>query len=274
MPTVRARKRRIVPWLLAMFAAIILLQLVGMMNPIRSFVSGAARPVTGFFYGIGGGISRFLRTTSDVTVLQKENEHLREELTDVKTQLASLLQAKEENTTLRSLLDYFEEKSSNLPRTLARVISRDPANPSALTLNVGQRDGVQVDNAVIVKDGVLVAKITEVYARTSRALLLSDSNIAVASTVSGGSPTSKIVRGERGLSLILDQVPQQERVEKGQMIMTSGLESAIPRGLIIGEVEEIISQKNDLFQTAVLRPLVDYNSLTVVAVILTPASDL
>ncbi len=274
MPSVRAKKRRILPWLLAMFAAIVLLQLVGLLNPVRSVVSGAGKPVTTFFYGIGSGVSRLLNTTSDVTVLQTENERLRGDLTDAKILLASLQQAKEENTTLRSLLDYFEEDTSNLPRTLARVISRDPSNPSSLTLNVGQRDGVQVDNAVVVKDGVLVAKITEVYARTSRALLLSDSNIAVASTVIGGAPTSKIVRGERGLSLILDQVPQQERVEKGQMIMTSGLESAIPRGLIIGEVEEIISQKNDLFQTAVLRPIVDYNSLTIVAVILTPASDL
>jgi rod shape-determining protein MreC len=225
-------------------------------------------------YALGARVSHVFRDSSDLNVLQSENEKLRDENTDLMLKISSLQQAQEENITLRSLLDFFESDTSSLPRALARVVSRDQANPSILTLNVGQRDGVQVDNAVIVKDGVLVAKIIDVYARTSRAVLLSDSDVAVAATVSGGSPTSKIVRGERGLSLILDQVPQHERLESGQLIMTSGLEAAIPRGLLIGEVEEIISQKNDLFQTSVLRPLVDYNSLTIVAVILTPSTSL
>ena len=154
-------------------------------------------------------------------------------------------------------------------RAIARVVSRDPQNPAILILNVGERDGVQLHNAVVAKDGVLIAKIIEVFAQSSKALLLTDSENQVAVTLSGGTPTSKLARGERGLSLILDQVPQQESLTKGQLVISSGLEPTIPRGLLVGEIEEIISGKNDLFQTAVLRPLVDYETVYLVAVILT-----
>ena len=151
---------------------------------------------------------------------------------------------------------------------MARISSRDPFNPSVLVLNVGLRDGIAKNDAVVAQDGVLVAKITDVYATSSRALLLTDRESRVAVSLSGGTPSSKLVRGERGLSLILDQVPQQETVRLGQLVVTSGLEPTVPRGLLVGEVEEIVSEKNDLFQTAILRPIVDFDALSIVAVIL------
>ncbi|MBI4122146.1 MAG: rod shape-determining protein MreC [Parcubacteria group bacterium] len=265
----RSTTRRVLPWLLLLLAALLLLKLIGLLTPLQSLVSSAMQPLTTPFYGAGSRVARVFHNSSDLAVIEQENEKLRDENTNLKLRLAGLEEAAQENATLRQLLDYFETDAASLPRVIARIVSRDPANPSILTLNVGQRDGVQVQNAVVVKEGVLVAKIVEVHARTSRALILTDANISIAATISGGAPSSKLVRGERGLSLILDQVPQQEIISKGQLVTTSGLEASIPRGLLIGEIEEVISEKNDLFQTAVLRPLVSFDSLTVVAVIVT-----
>ncbi len=235
---------------------------------LSSFASGVTAPVYGAFYSAGNRISAVFSGPGDREMLETENERLRTENLELKQQIANLQSAQQENATLRQLLDYFETETNKLPRTIARVVGRDPENPSILILNAGRRDGIVENQAVVVEEGIMIAKIDEVLSRTSTARLLTDSESRVAVTISGGAPSSKIARGERGLSLILDQIPQGEILASGQLVITSGLEPAIPRGLLIGEVEEILSEPNDLFQSAVLRPITDYQQLLHVAVIL------
>lgn len=248
--------------------------LVGLIRPLRGIALAVSQPVMAPLFRAGVSVRNALTKPSDINALQAETESLREENTRLRLVIANLEQAQQENNTLRQLLDFFEAEATSLPHVIARVTSRDPLQPSLITLNVGQRDGVRAQNAVTAKDGILVARIVEVFPRSSKALLLTDQNSAVAAMLSGGTPSSKLVRGERGLSLLFDQVPQQETLRLGQLVITSGLESTIPRGLAIGEIEEIVSERNDLFQTAVLRPLVDFESLSIVSVVLTPDADL
>jgi len=250
---------------------IFFLKALGLFQPIQSGFLTISEPVLSPVYSIGHKISGVFSRPGNLADLELENERLREENASLKIQIAELQDAEQENIALRQLLDFFEEDIGDYPRVIARVVGRDPENQSLSILNVGQRDGIELNNAVIVEDGVIVAKVIEVFARVSKALLVTDSQSKVAVTISGGAPTSKIAKGERGLSLILDQIPQQEKIIQGQLVITSGLEPAIPRGLLVGEVEEIISESNDLFQKAVLRPVVDYKSTLFVAVILSPS---
>ena len=272
MPTQRRTYRRSLPWIGALLLFLVIASLVGFIGPVRSFVLRMTQPVTSRLYALGASVHTAITRPSDVTALQDQAEQLRQENQQLRVQVADLQQAEQENATLRQLLDFFEHDATDLPRVIARVSSRDPFNQAVLVLNVGLRDGINRNDAVVAQDGVLVGKITDVYATSSRALLLTDRESRVAVTLSGGTPSSKLVRGERGLSLILDQVPQQETMRLGQLVVTSGLEPAVPRGLLVGEVEEIVSEKNDLFQTAILRPLVDFDALSVVAVLLPQAS--
>lgn len=251
---------------------IFFLKALGLFHPVQSATLTILEPVLAPIYSAGRKISGVFARPVNVAELEVENENLREENIALKFNLTELQDSEAENVALRQLLDFFEAGIGDFPRVIARVIGRDPENQSLLLLNIGLRDGIELSNAVIVEDGVIVAKIVDVYARTSKALLVTDSQSSVAVTISGGAPSSKIAKGERGLSLILDQIPQQESITRGQLVITSGLESAIPRGLLVGEIEEIISERNDLFQRAVLRPIVDYQSTLFVAVILNPAN--
>lgn len=260
----------VIPVLLGIFVLLLFLRALSGLDPIRSRLLSVTQPVFGKFYAAGSFVAGTFRESSDVDELQTENENLRDENAAYKLEITRLQSAEQENQTLRQLLDFFESDTSSLPRVIARVVGRDPSDPATLLLNVGARDGITPDNAVIVQDGILVAKISEVFAQSSKAILLNDNRSRVAVTISGGLPTSKIVRGERGLSLILDQIPQQEVMTEGQLVITSGLEPSIPRGLVIGEIEEKISEGNDLFQSAILRPLVDFDAVHIVAVILPP----
>lgn len=250
------------------FVVLFFLKLSGIYNPIQSSALRVMQPIYNVFYRAGNIISSSFGEGSDYESLELENESLKNEMVDLKLRITDLESAKQENVSLRQLLDYFEEEASDLPKSVARVVGRDQENQSILLLNAGRRDGVEINNAVVVQEGVIVAKIIEVFARSSKALILTDTQSRLAVTISGSAPTSKLANGERGLSIILDQIPQGEIINEGQLVITSGLESTIPRGLIVGEVEEIISESNDLFQRAILRPLIDYDTVYFVSVIL------
>ncbi len=249
---------------------IVFLSFTGALNPVKSFTQSIISPVSAPFYSLGRTVANIFQPPSDRLALEQENERLKEDISNLVLEISSLQQAQAENETLRNLLDFFENERGDLNSVVTRIIGKDPENVSILYLNAGARDGIEVGNAVVVKDGILVAKIIEVTAQSSKALVLTASESQVAVSISGGAPSSKLAKGERGLSIVLDQIPQQETIRQGELVITSGLETTIPNGLLVGEIEEIISEKNDLFQKAVLRPLADAESAQIVSIILTP----
>ena len=261
-------------WIAGVVLSLALLQIFGVLPAIRARALAMTAPVLGPAYALGHSAQGLFRNSADVQTLQAEHTRLTEENLLLKQQLSTHQSTLEENQSLRLLLDFFDESSSSPKRVISRVIGRDPDDAAVLLLNVGAREGVTVGHGVVAQEGILVAKIIEVFSGTSKALLLTDPASRVAVTVSGGAPGNKLAIGERGLSIVLDQVPQQEIVHQGQLVITSGLEQDIPRGLLVGEIEATISEPNDLFQKAVLKPLVDYSTLYLVAIVLTQADPL
>lgn len=44
----------------------------------------------------------------------------------------------------------------------------------------------------------------------------------------------------------------------GDVVLTSGLGGAFPRGLVLGQIAQVVKQDFALFQEAVVHPAVDY----------------
>jgi rod shape-determining protein MreC len=63
-------------------------------------------------------------------------------------------------------------------------------------------------------------------------------------------------------------IPQSAVIKPGDSVVTSGLEEAIPRGLVIGKVLEVKSESNAMWQTAVIEPLISPDDLIIVSVLL------
>ena len=76
-----------------------------------------------------------------------------------------------------------------------------------------------------------------------------------------------LVRGDDGLNLTIDLLPQGKTIEQGETIITSGLAGFFPPGLLIGQIEKIISSEVQTSQTAKIKPAVDFTSLEQVFVI-------
>ncbi|NCQ16170.1 rod shape-determining protein MreC, partial [Candidatus Falkowbacteria bacterium] len=52
------------------------------------------------------------------------------------------------------------------------------------------------------------------------------------------------------------------------LVATSGLEENIKRGLVVGRVAQVAKENNQVWQSAVIEPLLSLDNLTLVAILL------
>ena len=62
-------------------------------------------------------------------------------------------------------------------------------------------------------------------------------------------------------------ISQDQPLNVGDLVLTSGLGSNLPKGLVIGQVTAVHQQDIDTFQRAQVRPAVDLGRLEMVLVI-------
>jgi rod shape-determining protein MreC len=67
----------------------------------------------------------------------------------------------------------------------------------------------------------------------------------------------------------MERIPQGETVSPGDIVLTSGLGGNFPDKLVIGQVTEVLQRDSDMFQSARIRPTVDFGKLEEVMVIIT-----
>lgn len=179
--------------------------------------------------------------------------------------MASLSQEKEENRSLREQLDLAPRRDYEL--VSAFVSAQDSqGSDSWVYLDKGTADGIAAGMPVIVSNGILVGFVEEAYAGNAKVAMLTAPSATVnAADVQTGS--RGIIQGEYGLGLVFGMVSQDERIGEGDDVVTSGLGSDIPRGLLIGKIKEIRQSPNGLFQEASIVPKVKYSKLDTVFVI-------
>jgi len=163
---------------------------------------------------------------------------LQTELNKLKIDKAKLTLLEEENKQLREQLNFFEDKQ--IRYTGAQVIGRDfEPFSSSIILNKGRRDGIVEGNPVIASGGVLVGKIIKSEDSTSVVRLINDNQSRIAGTLTNKDTSIGLIEGGYGISVHMNLIPQNETINIGDTVITSGLEEGVPRGLLIGTVEAV-----------------------------------
>jgi rod shape-determining protein MreC len=207
--------------------------IVEVLSPIQEGASKALKPVR----DIAGWFSSTIHAKEQRDRLQAENAKL-------KTENAQLQQAEIENAQLRAQvkLDNSIGISSYQP-VAAHVIQRDPTLWYAtVQVDKGSSDGVTKDDPVTA-DGELVGKVSTVAPTVSVVTLLTDHTYAVTAEVQDASGDTGVLVPKVGSpnQLVLQFLPPQAPITKGQQVVTAGfksngLDSLYPPGIPIGTV--------------------------------------
>jgi rod shape-determining protein MreC len=251
------------------FAALAMLTLLlhqtNNLQPLESVLLAVFSPLQhGLSYG-ADQVRGVGQTVYDLAELRRSNKELQIQVDKLMIENVRLKEIESENKTLLALLSFVETNPA-FEYMASRVVGRDPGNLLGyILIDAGRRSGVK-PNMVVATERGLVGQIIEVSETSSKVLLITDPLSAVNAVVQSSRTTGRS-RGEVGGRLRLDEIPQEARIERGDIVLTSGLGSTFPRGLVIGQVTDVQQQDVDMFQQAVLHPSVDFNKLEVVLVV-------
>jgi len=210
--------------------------------------------------------ARVAELEEQVNALTIENVRLREYEAEV-VQLRGLLGFVEANPTWAFLGADVVGRSACINAPCGDVVGQEP-NPYLryITINVGQADGVAVGMPVVTGGAVLVGRVAETGLHTSKVQLITDPGSNVAAILQRSRATGLVV-GQPDGSLRMIYIPQEDTVQVGDVVLTSGLGGAFPRGLVLGQVSQVVKQDFALFQEAVIHPAVDYRRVELTLVI-------
>jgi rod shape-determining protein MreC len=232
---------------------------------IRVWAVGAVSPVErGGNWGLGkirGIWNHYFALQST----QRENEALRSENDSLKLALANLQGKAAEADRLGELLK-FRKSQEKIPMISARVIGASAGTASrTIEIDRGERDGIRRNLAVITPDGA-VGKVIETFHDTAQVLLLTDKEGGAGAMILG-TRTQSPVGGNGEPYLLMKYVANDDTVNIGEQVVTSGMDKIFPRDIPVGTVMEV--KAGNPFKQIRVKPAAHLDRLEEVIVLLT-----
>lgn len=183
-------------------------------------------------------------------------------LADERTQLmAENIALKSGNYYTRSIADLmvfkkrYEKTGERVVQVLARHLS---AENQFFLVSAGSRHGVQKD-MVALYGNCLIGRVAHVYPWYCKVYLITDSQckVAAACAKTGATGIHEGINSE--LQTSLSHVSHLEKVEVGDMLISSGEGLVFPQGFGLGTI--MTAERGDLVYTIVVKPLVDFSTV-------------
>jgi rod shape-determining protein MreC len=240
-------------------------------RPLENIFIKILNPIFSGFNSVGLSIKNTYSDRADKAGLLNSFKDMKARENILIEENAKLKTIQDENELLRGYLNFFTK--SNYKYVMSNVVSRGSITDTLKTtetfvIDKGQKDGLVEGLAVVNNKGIIIGKVAEVKDNLAKVFLVNSSQCKLAATIFNSDKTSGIAEGELGLTILMKFIPQTQKINKNDLVLTSGLETLIPRGLAIGMVTEINGNSNDLWQSAVIEPLSNPDDLTIVSVLL------
>ncbi|MFD0617975.1 rod shape-determining protein MreC [Paenibacillus sp. GCM10027629] len=223
------------------------------------------------FYKPAGFIAGLFEDIRDLNHIYEENEQLKIAVSHYIRDKANYNFIAADNERYQKELHFTEEQKKlyKYDYRIAQVVSvnQDPYNKN-ITINIGEKNGVKPNMAVISVDG-MVGTISHVSPLTSTVKLLTDLNEknpnsnAIAATAIGKENQSfgliESYDPQTG-TYLMTKIDEKDPLAVGDTIVSSGIGEAFPRGLIMGTV--ISRQVGDygLTHTATIKPAANFDN--------------
>lgn len=230
--------------------------LTGHAEPVRAAVNTILTPVRRVMSAAGDGVRGVMAYITEFDSLKAENELLRARLAAMEDKIREAELTLEENAFLSEFLSLKENHDDYRFLKCEIVASEETGYKRTLTLNAGTREGAAVGYPVITSSGV-IGRITEVGINWSKAEPITELSSSVGvyierSGAMGVAEGSYLYRASG--RLLLSYLEEGADIEIGDRVRTSGVNSYYPRGLLVGEVTDILTDPATGVKSAVLTP--------------------
>jgi rod shape-determining protein MreC len=257
-------ERNPVPWWLATIFAAAILFLVfqpGSARRAEDVGTQVLAPVSFYAAGVGDFVVETWHTIESIGILRRTSREQATEIDQLNSELVRMRELEMENQDLRRLLG-FKAAHPALRLLPARLLGKDATGIlEAVLIDKGSNDGLREDMAVITWAG-LAGRVIKVNPTSAAVLLVTDVSSSVAARIQD--PTARasgIVSGRKEGGLTMQHILQQELVQTGDVVITSGVGGGFAEGLTLGKVVRVQKRNIEMFQEAVLEPAVDTSKL-------------
>lgn len=239
-------------------------------RPLNNVVGKVIVPFQQGIANLGGWLSNRSEELVQIRRLLDENERLKAEIAALTEENTLLQQEKYELNNLRALLE-LDGQYGEYRKTGARIIARDSGNwYSSFLINKGSDDGLAIDMNVIAGGG-LVGRITSVGPNWARVTsIISDNSNVSGMTLS--TEDNLIVSGDlklmaEGNIRFSQLVDSKNLVTEGDKVVTSNISDKYLPNILIGYINSIDRDANNLTKSGLLTPAVDFEHLEEVLII-------
>jgi len=242
---------------------------IPVLNSVRGAVIDVLGPVGRGFKSATKPIRSWWGGATDYDRVVAENERLRDEI--------GRLEAKQQaNSTAAQDLARLKEQEGiefigEVPSKLAQVSTGTVSNfdNNTIMIDRGASSGFKKGMPVVTRDG-LIGRLETVTDKRSVVRLITDPDFVVSVKIaSTGRYAQGHGNGAQNPFLVDKDVPLDKEVEKGELIVTSGLRTAsFPMNLPIGKVTKVSSSQSDLTQVLEVQLTADLGRVSAVRVLL------
>ncbi len=244
---------------------LILLSLSGVLRPFLGVVLDPFVAMQRWLSDRFMALYDFFTLPRDVTELLQRNAELENEVSNLQSQVIQLQEQLRETEVLYSLLDFARARPQD-QYIAAAVIGQDPSPfLHYVIIDRGSDDGIRYGMPVVTQQG-LVGRVDAVTSSAARVQLITDPGAVVNIKFQNKSENAQIQGSVTG-EIMLEMVSQTISINSGEILLTSGLGGNYPTDILVGQVSEIEKTENNLFQSAIVQPVVDFNAMRAVLVI-------
>lgn len=246
-------------------------------GPLRFIAGYTVVPMQKGINTIGVWFSDLTDNFETLQELKAENQTLKEQVDALTLERNSLQQQQSELERLQALYK-LDQNYSDYEKIGARVIANNGSNWfNSFTIDKGSNDGIKKDMNVIAGSG-LVGIVTEVGPNWAEVRSIIDDESKVSAMMLSTSDNC-IVNGDLKLMndgrIRFERLPNTgKEIAAGEYVVTSAISSRYVQGILIGYVDSIEEDSNNLTCSGYLTPAVDFQHLQEVLVILTTKQEL
>lgn len=203
-------------------------------------------------------------------VMQK-NEELQAQVDELTTQLSTYQMEQYDIEDMRRLLDLDEQYEYE--KLGASIIGKDAGNWfDTFIIDKGSEDGIEVDMNVIAGSG-LVGIVTNVGPNYANVRSIIDDRNSVSAMVLTTSDKCFVngdleMMSKQQTIAFTDLTDADDKAAVGDQVVTSYTSSKYLPGLLIGQIQELNKDSNNLTKSGTITPVVDFEHIKNVLVIL------